>query len=96
MVVVGWILIATLAVGAILLVYRTLRLGWAALRFFATRGVLAATAAFLSYLALIALLGRRIFEGESFLSLSLTLAIPLVFGGLAELAAHSITDRWKR
>ena len=80
MVVIGWIVLGVLSLLAVIGIYKVLRLGRYAIRFFGLQVLLAGVGAFLSYTALTAVFGKHLFEGHSFLSLSLTLTLPYFMG----------------
>ena len=85
--VLAWIVFGVVCGLAAFGIYKSLKLGLKAIGILATRGILAAIAAFLSYLILTALLGQNTFTGESLLSLSLTLGVPLLLGMVAQMIA---------
>jgi len=84
MVVIGWTALGILVLLAVIGIYKLLRLGRHALRFFGVRGLLAGAGCFLSYAGLTAILGKEFFKG-SFLSLSLVIALPYFIG---------VTNQW--
>lgn len=84
MIVIGWIVLGMLVLLAVIGIYKLLRLGRYAIRFFAIHGLLAGAGCFLSYAALTAILGKGSFKG-SFFSVSLAIALPYFMG---------VTNQW--
>ena len=92
MVVIGWTVLGILILLAVIGIYKILRLGRYAIRFFGVRGLLAGAGAFLSYAALTAILGKNFFKG-SFLSLSLVIALPYFIGATNQWVHYRYLNR---
>jgi hypothetical protein len=92
----GWVVFGMIILLAAWGIYRSVRFGVRAAFLLGTRGLVAAGAAFASYLVLVALLGNGGFTGETFLTLSLTLGVPLLFGMLAQGVSSLIFKRRPR
>lgn len=85
MLAIGWIVSGILVLLGVIGIYKILRLGRYAIKFFGLQVLLAGAGSFLSYTALTAILGKNFFKGYSFVSLSLTLALPYFMG---------VTNQW--
>lgn len=92
MIVVGWMVLGILVLLAVVGVANTVRYGLRGVLRYGCQGLFAALGIFASYTALKGILGEHLFDGYSFLSLSLTLSLPYFIG----VTIHWATQRFLR